>query len=327
MAWPDQLLEQVRDRIRTRHLSYRTEKTYLYWIRRFLGFHQQKHPRELGPQEVTAFLTSLAVNNKVAASTQNQALAAVLFLFRDTMEVELPWLSEVVRAKRPVYLPVVLTRSEVQAVLARLDGTIWLVTSMLYGSGARINECLQLRIKDVDLVRREMVIRNAKGRKDRVTVLPETLVPHLREHLAKVRTLYEQDRAAGKPGVPLPFALRRKYPKAATTWSWQWLFPAKTFCRDPYSGEYCRFHLMPQNIQRAVRGALFAAGIEKPASCHTFRHCFATHLLEDGYDIRTVQELLGHADLKTTMIYTHVLNKGGRGVRSPLDAGRDSGEQ
>jgi integron integrase len=324
MARPDQLLEQVRSSIRTRHLSYRTEKTYLYWIRRYLWFHEQKHPRDLGPREVTEFLTALAVNNKVAASTQNQALAAVLFLYRDTLELELPWLSEVVRAKRPVHLPVVLTRAEVQAVLARLNGTVWLATSMLYGSGARINECLQLRIKDVDLVRREMVIRNAKGQKDRMTVLPEILVPHLREHMAKVRTLYESDRAAGKPGVSLPFALQRKYPKASTTWPWQWLFPAKTFCRDPYTGEYCRFHLLPQNIQRAVRGALVAAGIEKPASSHTFRHCFATHLLEDGYDIRTVQELLGHADVKTTMIYTHVLNKGGRGVRSPLDASRGS---
>jgi len=327
MARPNQLLEQVRDRIRTRHLSFRTEKTYLYWIRRYLWFHQDKHLHELGPQEVTAFLTSLAVNNKVAASTQNQALAAVLFLYRDTLELDLPWLSEVVRAKKPVHLPVVLTRPEVQSVLARLNGTIWLVSSMLYGSGARINECLQLRIKDVDLIRREMTIRDAKGQKDRVTVLPESLVPHLREHMAKVRTLYESDRATGRPGVSLPFALRRKYPKASTTWPWQWLFPAKTFCRDPYSGEYCRFHLHPQNIQRAVRHAIHAAGIEKPASCHTFRHCFATHLLEDGYDIRTVQELLGHSDVKTTMIYTHVLNRGGRGVRSPLDAGRGSGEQ
>jgi integron integrase len=326
MVKPNQLLEQVRDCIRTRHLAYRTEKTYLYWIRRFLAFHGQQDPRQLGADEVGAFLTSLAVNNKVAASTQNQALAAVLFLYRDALGLELPWLADVVRAKRPVHLPVVLGRSEVQAVLARLNGTIWLVASMLYGSGARINECLQLRVKDVDLVRRELLIRDAKGQKDRVTVLPETLVPHLRDHLAKVRALFEADRAAGKPGVSLPLALRRKYRAAPMTWAWQWVFPAKTYCRDPYSSEYCRFHLQPQNIQRAVKWAIRAAGIEKPASTHTFRHCFATHLLEDGYDIRTVQELLGHSDVKTTMIYTHVLNRGGRGVRSPLDRGRGSAE-
>jgi integron integrase len=320
MVQPLRLLEQVRDRIRTRHLSFRTEKTYLYWIRRFLWFHELKHPRELGGPEVEAFLTSLAVNNRVSASTQNQALAAILFLYRDALEFDLPWLANVVRAKRPVHIPVVLSRSEVNSILARLQGTFWLVASMLYGSGARINECLQLRVKDVDLARREIIIRDAKGQKDRVTVLPDSLVPHVRDHLTRVRTLFEEDRAANKPGVELPFALRRKYPNAATAWPWQWLFPARAFCRDPYSGEYARFHLLPQNVQRAVKEAIRAAGIQKPASCHTLRHCFATHLLEDGYDIRTVQELLGHADVKTTMIYTHVLNRGGRGVRSPLDA-------
>lgn len=320
MAKPYHLLELVRDRMRARHLSYRTEKTYQYWIRRFLWFHNHRHPRELGGPEVESFLTSLAVNNKVAASTQNQALAAVLFLYRDVLEVDLPWLAGIVRAKRPVHIPVVMTRKEVESVLARLQGTVWLVASLLYGSGMRINECLQLRAKDIDLLRRELVIRDSKGQKDRVTVLPDALVQPLRDHLARGRILFEADRAAGKPGVSLPFALRRKFPKAATSWAWQWAFPSKTFCRDPYSGEYARFHLLPQNIQRAVKEAIRAAGIEKPASCHTFRHCFATHLLEDGYDIRTVQELLGHADVKTTMIYTHVLNKGGRGVRSPLDA-------
>jgi len=327
MAKPLALLEQARDCVRARHLSYRTEKTYLYWIRRFIWFHELKDPRSLGAEEVSAFLTSLAVNNKVAASTQNQALAAVLFLFRDVLRVDLPWLSEVVRAKRPVHLPVVLTRAEVQAILARLEGTFWLVASLLYGSGARINECLGLRVKDVDLSRRELALRDGKGKKDRVTVMPETLVPHLRDHLSKVRKLHEADRAANRPGVSLPYALRRKYPGASTSWPWQWVFPAKTFCRDPYSGQYGRFHLLPQNVQRAVKEAVRAAGIEKPASCHTFRHCFATHLLEDGYDIRTVQELLGHSDVKTTMIYTHVLNKGGRGVRSPLDAGRRSTQE
>jgi integron integrase len=296
MVKPRQLLEQVRGCIRARHMSYRTEKTYLQWIRRFLWFHGFKHPRELGAAEVGAFLTSLAVNSRVSASTQNQALAAILFLYRDTLQIELPWLADVVRAKRPMRLPVVLSRTEVQSVLARLNGTLWLIASMLYGSGTRINECLQLRVKDVDLARRELLIRNAKGQKDRVTVLPESLVPHLRDHLAKVRSLFDADRAANKPGVSLPFALRRKYPTAATSWAWHWVFPARTFCRDPYSGEYGRFHLQPQNIQRAVKDAIRAAGIEKPASCHTFRHCFATHLLEDGYDIRTVQELLGHYD-------------------------------
>ncbi len=324
MAMPLPILKLVRECIRTRHLAYRTEKTYLYWIRRFLRFHEPKDPSELGADEVSGFLTSLAVDNRVAASTQNQALAAVLFLYRDALRLELPWLADVVRAKRPVHLPVVLSRSEVQAVLARLNGTIWLVASLLYGSGARINECLQLRVKDVDLVRRELIIRDAKGQKDRVTVLPECLVPSLREHLEKVRTLFDVDCVEGKPGVSLPFALRRKYPAAPRVWAWQWVFPAKTFCKDPYTGELCRFHLQPQNIQRAVKWAIRGAGIEKPASTHTFRHCFATHLLEDGYDIRTVQELLGHADVKTTMIYTHVLNRGGRGVRSPLDAGRNS---
>jgi integron integrase len=321
MVKPLQFLERVRECIRTRHLAFRTEKTYLYWIRRFLWFHELKDPHLLGAEEVGAFLTALAVNNKVSAATQNQALAAVLFLYRDVLRMELPWLADVVRAKRPVHLPVVLSRAEVHSVLARLDGTIWLIASLLYGSGMRITECLQLRIKDVNLVRRELVIRDAKGQKDRVTMLPESLVPHLREHLAKVRKLFEADRAAGSPGVSVPFALRRKYPGAATSWPWQWLFPARTFCRDAYSGESCRFHLQPQNVQRAVKSAIQAARIEKPASCHTFRHCFATHLLEDGYDIRTVQELLGHADVKTTMIYTHVLNRGGRGVRSPLDSG------
>jgi integron integrase len=320
MVGPLRLLDQVRDRIRARHLSYRTEKTYLYWIPRFVWFHNLRPPRELGGPEVEAFLTSLAVQNRVSASTRNQALGAVLFLFREVLELKLPWLSSVVRAKRPVHLPVVLSRAEVQSVLANLQGTFWLIASMLYGSGMRINECLQLRVKDVDLIRRELVIRDAKGQKDRVTVLPDALLPHLRDHLGRVRTLYDADRAAGKPGVSLPYALSRKYPNAATSWPWQWLFPAKTFCRDPYSGEYARFHLMPQNIQRAVRQAILTAGIQKPASCHTLRHCFATHLLEDGYDIRTVQELLGHSDVKTTMIYTHVLNRGGRGVRSPLDS-------
>jgi integron integrase len=320
MASTPRLLDQVRDRIRARHLSYRTETTYLYWIRRFIRFHKMRHPREMASPEIEAFLTSLAVDNKVSASTQNQALAGVLFLYRDVFEFDLPWLDSVVRAKRPQHLPVVLTRAEVQQVLARLQGTVWLIAALLYGSGMRVTECLQLRVKDLELVRHEILIRDAKGQKDRVTVLPDALVPHLRDHLARVRVLFDAARKANEPGVALPFALRRKYPHAATSWAWQWVFPARFHCRDPYSGEMMRFHLQPQNVQRAVKEAMRAAGIEKLASCHTLRHCFATHLLEDGYDIRTVQELLGHSDVKTTMIYTHVLNRGGRGVRSPLDA-------
>jgi integron integrase len=303
-------------------MSYRTEKTYLHWIRRFIRFHKFRHPRELGGPEVEVFLTDLAVTNKVSASTQNQALAALLFLYRDVLQVKLPWLEDVIRAKRPQRLPVVLTRAEVQEVLARLSGTEWLVVSLLYGSGMRLGECLALRVKDIDLGRREILIRDAKGQKDRVTMLPDSLVPHLKAHMAQVQLQFEQDRRENRPGVALPFALRRKYPNAGNSWAWHWVFPAGSFCLDAYSHELVRNHLYPQNIQRAVKLAIRAAGIMKPASTHTFRHCFATHLLEDGYDIRTVQELLGHADLKTTMIYTHVLNKGGRGVRSPLDAGR-----
>jgi len=320
------LLAEVQFRIRARHMSYRTEKTYLHWVRRFIRYHDRRHPRVMGAPEVEDFLTALAVKNKVSASTQNQALAAILFLYREVLEVKLPWLENVTRAKRPQRLPVVLTRSEVQQVLARLSGTKWLVVSMLYGSGMRLLECLQLRIKDVDLARREVLIRDAKGQKDRVTVLPDALIPHLRTHLARVKHLFEADRKEDRPGVSLSFALHRKYPSASTSWSWYWLFPAHSFCMDPYSHELVRHHLYPQNVQRAVKLALRATGISRPASTHTFRHCFATHLLEDGYDIRTVQELLGHSDVKTTMIYTHVLNRGGRGVRSPLDAGRISRE-
>lgn len=319
MTQPPRLLEQVRNKIRAKHFSYRTEKTYLQWIRRYIRFHGLKHPREMGGPEVEAFLTALAVDNKVAASTQNQALSAVLFLYRDVLEQELPWLGNVVRARNPHRLPVVLTRAEMAQVLARMNGTAWLIASMLYGAGLRISECLQLRIKDMELSRRELLIRDAKGQKDRITVLPDALLPHLRDHLARVRVVFEVDRRAERPGVSLPFALRRKYPHAAESWGWQYVFPARAFCRDIYSGEMVRHHLHPQRLQRAVKEAVRAAGVAKPASCHTFRHCFATHLLEDGYDIRTAQELLVHSDVKTTMIYTHVLNRGGRGVKSPLD--------
>jgi integron integrase len=326
MAPAPTLIEEVRRRIRARHLSFRTEKTYLQWIRRFIRFHGRRHPREMGAPEVEAFLSSLAVDRKVAASTQNQALAAILFLYRATLEIDLPWLENLVHAKRPQRLPVVLTREEMQRVLSRLDGTEWLVASLLYGSGMRLNECLQLRVKDLDLSRCEILIRDAKGQKDRVTMLPQSLVPHVRSQLARSNALYQEDRVAGRAGVSLPFALRGKYPRAPTEWAWFWMFPSRSFCLDPYSEDLVRHHLQPQNIQRSVRLAVDAAGIVKPASCHTFRHSFATHLLEDGYDIRTVQELLGHSDVKTTMIYTHVLNRGGRGVGGPRGAGPASGK-
>lgn len=300
-------------------MSFRTEKTYLHWIRRYVRFHKRRHPREMGGPEVEEFLTSLAVKNQVSAATQNQALAAILFLYRDVLEIKLPWLSDVVRAKRSQRLPVVLSRTEVQQVLARMSGTEWLVASMLYGSGMRLMECLQLRIKDLDLPRRELLVRDAKGQKDRVTLFPESLLPYVRAHLERVKLQYETDRSENQPGISLPFALRRKYPQAATSWAWYWLFPAPSFCLDPYSNELVRHHLYQQNVQRAVKLAVRATGIAKPASTHTFRHCFATHLLEDGYDIRTVQELLGHSDVKTTMIYTHVLNRGPAAVLSPAD--------
>ena len=319
MAESRKLLQEVQFRIRARHMSYRTEKTCLQWIRRYIRYHKRRHPREMGGPEVEDFLTALAVNNQVSASTQNQALAAILFLYRDVLEIDLPWLTDVIRAKRPQRLPVVLSRDEVQQVLARLSGTEWLVVSMLYGSGMRLGECLRLRVKDLDLSRHELLIRDAKGQKDRVTVLPDSLLSSLRSHLELVKLQYEADRNENQPGISLPFALRRKYPNAATSWAWYWVFPAPSFCLDRYSSELTRHHLQEQNVQRAVKLAVRATGITKPASTHTFRHCFATHLLEDGYDIRTVQELLGHSDVKTTMIYTHVLNRGGRGVRSPLD--------
>lgn len=253
MAQPPRLFERVRQRIRAKHYSYRTEKAYLHWIRRFILFHDRRHPRELGGPAVERFLTSLAVDQKVSASTQNQALSAILFLYREVLEVELPWLDGVVRARRPERRPVVLTRDEVRRVLAQLNGVQWLIASLLCGSGLRILECLQLRVKDISLDRHELLVRDGKGQKDRVTVLPSTLVPHLRVQVARLRQLYESDRAAGRPGVSLPFALRRKYPQAATSWGWQYVFPSRTFCKDPYSGETARHQLHPRNLQRCFQ--------------------------------------------------------------------------
>jgi integron integrase len=314
------LLDQVRERIRYHHYSIRTEHAYLDWIRRFIIFHDKRHPKEMGKREVEAFLTHLAAERKVAASTQNQALSALLFLYREVLELPLPWLDDMVRAKQPARLPVVLTQHEVSVLLAGLEGTMALVGRILYGTGMRIMECMRLRVKDVDFSRREILVRDGKGGKDRVTMLPVSVVEPLKQHLKSVRALHDQDLANGLGAVYLPEALARKYPNAPMEWGWQYVFPARSISIDPRSGVRRRHHLDEKLIQRAIKRAVTEADIAKPASPHTLRHSFATHLLESGYDIRTVQELLGHSDVSTTMIYTHVLNKGGRGVASPLDA-------
>jgi integron integrase len=313
------LLDQLRDRIRLKHYSIRTEEAYSEWVRRFVLFHGKRHPRDLGHAEVEAFLTHLAVAGRVAASTQNQAKSALLFLYKEVLGLELPWLSAVQSAKRPARLPVVLTRDEVRVVFGHTSGTPGLILRLLYGSGLRILEGLRLRVKDVDFERREIVVRDGKGARDRVTMLPAGLVPALLEHLARVQALHRADLAQGHGAVHLPFALARKYPNAAREWGWQYVFPSRGRSADPRSGEVRRHHAGDQAVQRALRGAIRKAGIAKPATPHTLRHSFATHLLEDGYDIRTVQELLGHRDVATTQIYTHVLNRGPRAVLSPLD--------
>ncbi len=313
------LLDQVRGKIRLKHYSLRTEQTYVDWIKRFIRHFGKRHPRELGAAEVEAFLTHLAVAGRVAASTQNQAKSALLFLYREVLSIELPWLDNVQQAKAPRRLPVVLTRDEVHAVLSRLDGMHWLIASLLYGSGMRLMECLRLRVKDIDFARGEILVRDGKGFKDRVTMLPAATVPMLREQMARARVLHQRDLADALGEAALPYALARKYPGTGREWGWQFVFPSEGLCTDPRDGCVRRHHLLDQAVQRAMKQAVRDAGIVKPATPHTLRHSFATHLLEGGYDIRTVQELLGHSDVSTTMIYTHVLNKGGRGVRSPLD--------
>jgi integron integrase len=313
------LFEVAREKMRTRHLAYRTEQVYLQWMRRYVKFHGRRHPRDMGSTEVEAFLTHLAVGAKVSASTQNQALQALLFLYRHVLDIELPWLENVTRASQPKRLPVVLTVAEVRAVLSQLDGTCWLIASLLYGGGLRLMEAHRLRVKDLLIERCEIIVRDAKGGKDRVTVLPASVVIPLREHLARLFDRFDRQRKLREPGVTLPAALARKYPNAATEWGWQWVFPANSLCRDAYTGRRARHHQHEKILQRAVQTAVHKAKILQPASCHTFRHCFATHLLEAGSDIRTVQELLGHADVRTTMIYTHVMGKGAMGVKSPLD--------
>jgi integron integrase len=316
---PPRLLDRVRITLRARHGSRRTEKAYVAWIRRFILFHGKRHPSEMGGAEVTQFLSALAVQRNVAASTQNQALSALLFLYRDVLGQALPWLDEVVRAKRPERIPVVLSRTEVHAIIGSLDGPVRLLVLLLYGSGLRLLEALRLRVKDVDFARNQITVRGGKGDRDRVTMLPAALALDLTKHLETVRDLHETDLRASAGWVELPWALARKYPNAGREWGWQWVFPATRIYRDAETGQRRRHHLHESVLQRAVKAAVRSNGIAKRATCHTFRHSFATHLLEDGSDIRTVQELLGHRDVTTTMIYTHVLNRGPAGVRSPAD--------
>ena len=313
------LLERLRAEVRARHYSPRTEKAYAQWIRRFVRFHGLRHPRELGEAEVEAFLSDLALRRGGSASTQNQALAAVLFLYRRVLRTPLPWVQNVVRAKRPVRLPIVLTREEVRQLLGALEGTPRLVAMLLYGGGLRLIEAIRLRVQDLDAARGEVMVRAGKGDKDRRTILAQAAIGPLRDHLRVVHAGHRRD--LDDPHgvrVALPGAVARKYPGAEREWVWRWVFPAARLHEDR-AGQLWRHHIHPTRIQRAVREAVQRAGLEKRASCHTLRHSFATHLLEDGYDIRTVQELLGHRDVTTTMIYTHVLNRGGRGVKSPVD--------
>ena len=316
---PPKLLEQLRENLRVRHYSLRTEDAYLDWTRRFILFHGKRHPRDMGAPEVQAFLTYLAVERHVSPSTQNQAKAALLFMYRHLLKVDLPWLSEIVQAKRNPRLPVVLTPGEVRTLFDQMEGVMALVARLLYGTGMRLMEGLRLRVKDLEFERRELIIRDGKGGKDRITMLPDSLLEPLWTHLDKVRALHERDLAEGFGAVYLPDALAEKFKAAPRAWGWQWVFPSNLRSEDPRSGAIRRHHLQPESVQKAVRLAARAGELDKPVTPHVLRHSFATHLLAAGYDIRTVQELLGHKDVETTMIYTHVLNRGGRGVASPLD--------
>ena len=316
------LLEQLRDAIRRRHYSPRTEETYAHWVKRFIYFSGKRHPAGLGEAEVTAFLNHLAREREVAAATQNQALSALLFLYREVLGRPLAWLDELERARMPVRRPSVLTRAEAERLLARLQGTKWLMASLLYGAGLRLRECLKLRVKDVDFGYRQIVVRDGKGAKDRVTMLPAAVTEPLKAHLARVKELHARDLAGGFGDVELPDALARKYPRAQYAWAWKFVFPSHKLSADPRTGVLRRHHVYENYLIRGVAQAVRDAAIAKHVTCHTLRHSFATHLLEAGYDIRTVQELLGHASVETTMVYTHVMNKGGRGVASPLDAKR-----
>jgi len=314
------LLDQLRERIRYLHYSINTEKTYVYWVRMFVRWHKLCHPAQMGKAEVELFLMWLANERGVSPSTHRQALSAILFLYKEVLDIELPWLDEIGRPKARERLPTVLSRDEIGRILALMDGEIALLAKLLYGTGMRLTEGLRLRVKDVDFDHRSIVVREGKGGKDRVVMLPQVLDGPIREQLARARAIWSADRTAGRPGVWLPDALTRKYPRAAQSWTWHWVFPSPTLSVDPRSGVQRRHHLYKERLQRAIKKAVASAGVSKPVSAHTLRHSFATHLLQSGYDIRTVQELLGHSDVSTTMIYTHVLNVGGRGAQSPLDA-------
>ena len=317
------LLDRVRDALRVRHYSLRTEQAYTHWIKRFILFHDKRHPESMGEPEITAFLTYLAVQRNVAASTQNQALSAILFLYKQVLKQDLDWLDSIVRAKRPSRLPTVLTAQETQALLSHLKGTNKLIAELLYGTGMRLMECLRLRVKDVDFEYRQITVRGGKGDKDRVTVLPVRTIPELRSQMEHTKRLHALDLGEGFGEVYLPFALARKYPKAGRDWGWQFVFASKSRSVDPQSGAIRRHHFYEKNVQRALKQAARNMGLTKPVSSHTLRHSFATCLLARGYDIRTIQELLGHKDVKTTMVYTHVMNRGAQGVISPLDGTDD----
>jgi integron integrase len=314
------LLDQLREALRARHYSRRTERTYCLWVKRFIIFHHVRHPVEMAEPEINAFLTDLAIKKKVAASTQNQALCALLFLYRHVLSREIGDLGQVIRARKPERRPVVMTREEVKGVLANMAGDKWLTATLMYGAGLRLMECLRLRVQDIDLPRNEILVRDGKGAKDRVTMLPESSKVPLGEHLKRVKAIHDdRDLADGFGRVQMPDALDRKYPNASKEWRWQWVFPQESRWKNPKTGEQGRHHVDESLVQKSVREAVTKAGLTKRVTCHTFRHSFATHLLESGYDIRTVQELLGHNDVKTTMVYTHVLNRGPAGVRSPID--------
>ncbi len=317
-ASPPKLLDQVRSAIRIKHYSYRTEKTYLHWIRRFILFHNKRHPNEMGEEEITQFINYLATREKASASTQNLALCAIIFLYKNIIKQEIGDL-QILWAKKPKRLPVVFTRSEVKRVLDQLRGTNWLMANLLYGAGLRLTECLQLRVGDIDFEYKQVTVRNAKGEKDRVTMLPEKVIEPLKKHLKNVKLLHEKDVKNGYDSVYLPYALERKFPNAGRELCWKFIFPATKISTDPKTGIRRRHHIYETVLQKAIKVAIKKAGITKHASCHTFRHSFATHLLERGQDIRTIQELLGHKNIETTQIYTHVLNKGGLGVKSPAD--------